>query len=65
MISPADPIFWMHHAQVDRIWSLWQANPADAGKHPTLSGADAILDPWDPDTATSMQSITLLKYSYV
>lgn len=65
MISPADPIFWMHHAQVDRIWSLWQANPADAGKHPTLSGADAILDPWDPDTATAMQSITGLKYSYV
>ena len=23
--SPGDPLFWFHHAQVDRIWSIWQA----------------------------------------
>lgn len=23
--SPNDPIFWMHHANIDRIWTLWQA----------------------------------------
>ena len=22
--SPADPLFWSHHAMVDRIWALWQ-----------------------------------------
>lgn len=22
--SPADPIFWLHHAQVDRLWTIWQ-----------------------------------------
>jgi tyrosinase len=22
--SPNDPIFWLHHANVDRIWALWQ-----------------------------------------
>jgi tyrosinase len=22
--SPNDPIFFMHHAQVDRLWALWQ-----------------------------------------
>jgi tyrosinase len=22
--SPLDPIFWLHHANVDRLWSLWQ-----------------------------------------
>jgi tyrosinase len=21
LTSPADPLFWMHHAQVDRLWS--------------------------------------------
>lgn len=21
---PADPIFWMHHANIDRIWSIFQ-----------------------------------------
>jgi len=23
--SPNDPIFWMHHANVDRTWALWQS----------------------------------------
>lgn len=22
--SPTDPIFWLHHANVDRLWSAWQ-----------------------------------------
>ena len=22
--SPNDPIFWMHHANIDRIWTLWR-----------------------------------------
>ncbi|KAL2130634.1 hypothetical protein VTI74DRAFT_6135 [Chaetomium olivicolor] len=23
--SPADPAFWVHHAQMDRMWATWQA----------------------------------------
>ena len=27
--APCDPVFWMHHAEIDRIWAEWQAaNPA-------------------------------------
>jgi tyrosinase len=63
MISPSDPIFWMHHAEIDRIWSAWQANAANAGKVPTLTGPHAIMDPW-PETATQLQSIATLGYSY-
>jgi tyrosinase len=22
--SPGDPVFWLHHAQIDRIWWIWQ-----------------------------------------
>lgn len=45
MISPNDPIFWMHHAQIDRIWSEWQKrNP---GEIPYLEGLERKLDPWD------------------
>ena len=22
--SPADPLFWLHHANVDRMWGIWQ-----------------------------------------
>ena len=44
--APADPIFWMHHANIDRLWWQWQSSPVGAGKNPSLSGTDAILDPW-------------------
>ena len=23
--SPNDPLFWLHHANIDRIWSIWQS----------------------------------------
>lgn len=63
MISPADPLFWLHHAQIDRLWSVWQAKPANAGKNPTLSGADRVMDPWT-ETEQQVRSIANLNYSY-
>jgi tyrosinase len=24
MTSPTDPIFWLHHANIDRLWSAWE-----------------------------------------
>ena len=42
--SPTDPAFWFHHAQVDRIWSKWQAS--NPGEMAQLTGGDAKLDPW-------------------
>ena len=58
MTSPNDPIFFMHHAQVDRIWAMWQI------KHPGVEnyydgtnyrknfigkghGPDDNMWPWD------------------
>lgn len=59
--APSDPIFWMHHGEVDRVWSEWQAkNP---GKGPLLSGADAVMDPWSEDVP-KLDSIKSLGYSY-
>lgn len=26
VFSPNDPLFWLHHAFIDRVWSRWQAN---------------------------------------
>jgi len=38
MVSPNDPIFWLHHANVDRLWVAWVA--AGGGrKMPTLSNS--------------------------
>jgi hypothetical protein len=25
--SPNDPLFWLHHANVDRLWAIWQTMP--------------------------------------
>lgn len=30
-----DPIFWMHHANVDRQWAAWQRSPRNAAPRPT------------------------------
>lgn len=26
VFSPNDPLFWLHHTFIDRVWSRWQAN---------------------------------------
>ncbi len=49
-----DPIFWAHHAMVDRLWSLWQSKHASPGPPPdTYStplgfGKLTIADVLDP-----------------
>jgi len=62
--APADPIFWMHHANVDRLWWQWQQSPAGTGKNPSLTGTDALLDPW-AYTEPMTRDITSLGYEYV
>ena len=67
MHSPADPAFWFHHAQVDRIWALWQQNYPD--EIADLSEQDEKLDPWDDEfTIHSVNDISSLgddSYEYV
>lgn len=60
--APADPVFWMHHAEIDRVWPAWQtANP---GQHPPLAGAAAVMDPWT-ETETDTRDTNGLGYIYV
>ncbi|MGC1307099.1 MAG: tyrosinase family protein [Phormidesmis sp.] len=34
--SPGDPVFWLHHCNIDRIWALWQIrHPNLADQYPT------------------------------
>jgi tyrosinase len=32
LLAPVDPIFWMHHANVDRLWDLWSRRERQAGR---------------------------------
>jgi tyrosinase len=59
--APADPVFWMHHAEIDRLWAEWQ--PSHAGQDPPLSGAAATMDPWS-ETEVDTRDIVALGYSY-
>ncbi len=59
--SPVDPIFWLHHAQVDRLWQIWrQANPAS---EPRLTGSDRIMDPW-AESYDDLLDTASLGYTY-
>jgi tyrosinase len=63
--APADPIFWMHHANIDRLW--WQWHKSHSGLNPNLTGTGAnspVMDPWsyaEPQT----RDIAALGYKYV
>jgi tyrosinase len=65
--SPADPIFFLHHANIDRLWAEWQASPN--GKNPT-NGTETL----QPATGyqvkfgikvSSLLNISTLGYSYI
>ena len=64
--SPRDPAFWFHHAQVDRVWAIWQKN--NQGKMADLQGVEAEMDPWPQFTVESVNDTTNLgsdSYIYV
>jgi tyrosinase len=71
MGSPADPLFWLHHANVDRIWSMWQPLPGKAysaaymaQRLPPLSGPKAHMDPWPQYTPADVSNTLDLYYYY-
>lgn len=61
MASPNDPVFWLHHCNCDRLWSVWQFQhagapgylPGSAGpfghnlNDPMIFHATGALAPWD------------------
>ena len=65
-ISPNDPIFWMHHAQIDRIWSVWQGN--NPGENASLEEEEQDLDPWENefsiDSISDISNLGADSYEY-
>jgi tyrosinase len=68
--SPLDPLFWLHHSNIDRIWDRWNglggANPTEAmWRNFTFSGqfVSTVGGPWNP-TVSSLLNVELLGYRY-
>jgi tyrosinase len=60
--SPADPLFWLLHANIDRIWSIWQKN--NSGKNPSLGNEDGVMDPWMDWEEPQTRNISQIGYTY-
>jgi len=44
--SPGDPLFYLHHANVDRLWAIWQLNHENEAQY-SLDDCDGCLR-WEP-----------------
>lgn len=68
--SPNDPVFFLHHCNVDRLWWQWQNQHPDAGYVPTSGGPPGHnlsdqMSPWDAATTpASTLDIHQLGYTY-
>ncbi|GLF99610.1 tyrosinase family protein [Streptomyces yaizuensis] len=50
-VSPNDPVFWLHHCFVDKLWSDWQkrypgASYLPAGNTPGVLDVNEPMHPW-------------------
>lgn len=51
--SPGDPIFFFHHAQIDRLWALWQQKDP-ATRQYAITGTGTFFNyPPSPDVKIS------------
>jgi tyrosinase len=60
-VAAYDPIFWAHHAMIDRCWYLWQLRHPGAG--PPATVLDRALSPF-PMTVRQTLDVTQLGYDY-
>ena len=58
--SPADPLFWLHHANIDRLWVSWQQTHASKPKGSTVLQPPPLFGV----KVSSQLDIAALGYSY-
>ncbi|ESY92765.1 tyrosinase family protein [Mesorhizobium sp. LNHC229A00] len=66
-MSSLDPIFWLHHCNIDRIWAEWQAN-GNTSDDPKNTYPDSFYDadgkPVGSKTSTGALSLGSFDYIY-
>jgi len=74
-LAALDPIFYLHHANIDRMWAAWNAtphdNPTDSNwlNGPTAIGEREFVMPWPGSsswvyTPQEVNSLDQLDYTY-
>jgi hypothetical protein len=43
--SPMDPVFWLHHCNIDRLWGLWMRGRPDAERYTAAPGDPVFHQP--------------------
>ncbi|MBW4570195.1 MAG: tyrosinase family protein [Tolypothrix carrinoi HA7290-LM1] len=73
-VSPNDPVFFLHHCNVDRLWAIWQEKNPSQGYLPTGDGPEGhnlydLMYPWDGKTiklkARPAQVLNCRKLGYI
>ncbi|MCU1451738.1 MAG: putative tyrosinase [Acidimicrobiales bacterium] len=67
--SPNDPVFWLHHANIDRLWALWERDHPGARYSPQSGAAngfngDDSMWPWHDMTINSLHDTRAHGYVY-
>ncbi|KAK8078928.1 Di-copper centre-containing protein [Apiospora phragmitis] len=52
--SPGDPVFWLHHLYVDRVFAAWQARDATGARRRTVAGCADGARPCTPLTLQTL-----------
>ncbi|MEU6294135.1 tyrosinase MelC2 [Streptomyces erythrochromogenes] len=58
-VSPNDPVFWMHHAFIDKLWADWQAKHPQSTYLPAAGTTNVVdlgdtMRPWNNVTPADM-----------
>jgi hypothetical protein len=64
-LSPLDPIFWLHHCMVDRVWAEWQRTHTtpDPGESYDTDFVDRKANP-APAKSGGAMTVSALGYTY-
>jgi tyrosinase len=66
--SPNDPVFFLHHANIDRLWAEWQAMHPDKTYEPKSAyagnNADSPMAPFGAVTPRHVEDAQNLGYRY-
>ena len=65
-MSPLDPIFWLHHANIDRLWEVWRGLPRSIAVTDPGGASTLLATTWRSAVFVSgLLNIETLAYRYI